>query len=87
MQIYTTSDAGLNRFFGSGIYGLVGMGWDFQQSSAYLVYSLFRIFLSSILMNYSWGLWQHSFRVWFGLCAVLQEGEYLHYLYFWFILL
>ena len=65
--IYTTSDAGLNRFFGK-IYGLVGMGVGLSAVISYLMlFPLSRLFVN-ILMNYSWGLHGSTlFRVWFGL--------------------
>ena len=43
--IYTTSDAGLSRFFGK-IYGLVGMGVGLSAVISYLMLSLSRMFLS-----------------------------------------
>ena len=51
--IYTTSDAGLNRFFGK-IYGLVGMGVG--TFSSHLLSDALSSFASfvNILMNYSW---------------------------------
>ena len=51
--IYTTSDAGLNRFFGK-IYGLVGMGVGLSAVISYLMlFPLSHLFVN-ILMNYSW---------------------------------
>ena len=51
--IYTTSDAGLSRFFGK-IYGLVGMGVGLSAVISYLMlFPLSHVFVN-ILMNYSW---------------------------------
>ena len=51
--IYTTSDAGLNRFFGK-IYGLVGIGVGLLAVISYLMlFPLSHLFVN-ILMNYSW---------------------------------
>ena len=51
--IYTTSDAGLNRFFGK-IYGLVGIGVGLSAVISYLMlFPLSHLFVN-ILMNYSW---------------------------------
>ena len=51
--IYTTSDAGLSRFFGK-IYGLVGMGVGLSAVISYLMlFPLSHLFVN-ILMNYSW---------------------------------
>ena len=51
--IYTTSDAGLNRFFGK-IYGLVGIGVGLSAVISYLMlFPLSHVFVN-ILMNYSW---------------------------------
>ena len=51
--IYTTSDAGLNRFFGK-IYGLVGIGVGISAVISYLMlFPLSHLFVN-ILMNYSW---------------------------------
>lgn len=87
--IYTTSDAGLNRFFGK-IYGLVGMGVGLSAVISYLMlFPLSHLFVN-ILMNYSW-VYMAALFLEFGLVfwlAVLQEGIHLRlYLYFWFILL
>ena len=51
--IYTTSDAGLNRFFGK-IYGLVGMGVGLSAVISYLMLGPFSHLFVNILMNYSW---------------------------------
>ena len=51
--IYTTSDAGLNRFFGK-IYGLVGMGVGLSAVLSYLMLGPFSHLFVNILMNYSW---------------------------------
>ena len=87
--IYTTSDAGLSRFFGK-IYGLVGMGVGLSAVISYLMlFPLSHLFVN-ILMNYSW-VYMAALFLEFGLVfwlAVLQEGIHLRlYLYFWFILL
>ena len=51
--MYTTSDAGLNRFFGK-IYGLVGIGVGISAVISYLMlFPLSHLFVN-ILMNYSW---------------------------------
>ena len=51
--IYTTSDAGLSRFFGK-IYGLVGIGVGLSAVISYLMlFPLSHVFVN-ILMNYSW---------------------------------
>ena len=51
--IYTTSDAGLNRFFGK-VYGLVGIGVGLSAVISYLMlFPLSHLFVN-ILMNYSW---------------------------------
>ena len=51
--IYTTSDAGLSRFFGK-IYGLVGIGVVLSAVISYLMlFPLSHVFVN-ILMNYSW---------------------------------
>ena len=48
--IYTTSDAGLSRFFGK-IYGLVGMGVGLSAVISYLMlFPLSHVFVN-ILMN------------------------------------
>lgn len=51
--IYTTSDAGLSRFFGK-IYGLVGMGVGLSAVISYLMLFPFSHVFVNILMNYSW---------------------------------
>ena len=51
--IYTTIDAGLNRFFGK-VYGLVGIGVGLSAVISYLMlFPLSNLFVN-ILMNYSW---------------------------------
>ena len=51
--IYTTSDAGLSRFFGK-IYGLVGMGVGLSAVISYLMlFPVSHVFVN-ILMNHSW---------------------------------
>lgn len=85
--IYTTSDAGLSRFFGK-IYGLVGMGVGLSAVISYLMlFPLSHVFVN-ILMNYSW-VYMAALFLEFGLVfwlAVLHEEIHLQpYLYFWFI--
>lgn len=64
--IYTTSDAGLSRFFGK-IYGLVGIGVGLSAVISYLM-----LFPLSCFCQYSHELFlglhgSPLFRVWFGL--------------------
>lgn len=72
--IYTTSDAGLNRFFGK-IYGLVGIGVGLSAVISYLMlFPLSHLFVN-ILMNYSWIYMAAIFveLAWFFWLVVLQE--------------
>lgn len=52
-SIYTSTDTGLNRFFGK-IYGLVGMGIGLSALISYLMLGPFAQNLIRISTNYSW---------------------------------
>jgi len=50
--IYTTSDAGLNRFFGK-IYGLVGMGVGLSAVISYLMlFPLSHVFVNILIYSF-----------------------------------